>query len=157
MSARHALLPVAAVVFGLTACGSTPAPAPVPAALPSVATTSAAAATTSAAPADSAPAPARPAATQAPTPKAGTRAGECPSAKALEKLADLPKDWHFVASRVECWKEWATAVPEGPATGDGVYLFQYKAGSGWSYHSQGSGYHCKELGINEAAPFCQYP
>ena len=96
-------------------------------------------------------------------PRSSTRTGDrpqypdCPSAKALEKLADLPEDWRFVPSQVECWRNWATAVPEGPATGDGVYLFQYKAGSGWSYHSQGSGYHCKELGINEAAPFCQYP
>ncbi len=87
-------------------------------------------------------------------PGAGAR---CPSAKALEKLVDLPKSWHFVPSSVECWKGWATAAPEGPNTGDGVYLFRHKSGTGWRYHSQGSGYHCKELGINEAAPFCQYP
>ncbi|MBG0566630.1 hypothetical protein [Actinoplanes aureus] len=72
-------------------------------------------------------------------------------------LVDLPKDWRFVPSSVECWKGWATAAPEGPDLGDGVYLFQYKAGTGWRYHSQGSGYHCEDLGIKEAAPFCQYP
>ncbi|WP_433311375.1 hypothetical protein ACQP0U_24780 [Micromonospora sp. CA-269861] len=58
---------------------------------------------------------------------------------------------------MECWKGWATAEPDGPATGDGVYLFQYKTGTGWRYHSQGSAYDCKNLGINEPAPFCQYP
>ncbi|MFC6019730.1 hypothetical protein ACFP2T_26425 [Plantactinospora solaniradicis] len=145
MSARHGLLlPVAAIVLGLTGCGSTPAPAPISAAPPSVVPTSA-----------------RPAVTESPARKAGggagAGAGKCPSAKALEKLADLPRGWHIVASSVECWKEWATADPEGPTVGDGVYLFRYKAGSGWRYHSQGSGYHCKDLGINEAAPFCQYP
>ncbi|GID97668.1 hypothetical protein ACFQFC_12910 [Amorphoplanes digitatis] len=80
----------------------------------------------------------------------------CPSAKALEKLADLPKGWYFVPSSVECWKGWATADPEGPTPGDGIYLFQYKAGKGWRYHSQGSGYHCAELGITSGnPPFCQ--
>ncbi|RAO41193.1 hypothetical protein ONO23_00148 [Micromonospora noduli] len=81
----------------------------------------------------------------------------CPSAKALAKLVALPKGWYFVPSSVECWKGWATAEPDGPSTGDGVYLFQYKAGAGWRYHSQGSAYECKDLGINEPAPFCQYP
>ncbi|GID97666.1 hypothetical protein ACFQFC_12900 [Amorphoplanes digitatis] len=81
---------------------------------------------------------------------------KCPSEKTLEKLADLPKGWYFVPSSVECWKGWATADPEGPTPGDGIYLFQYKPGKGWRYHSQGSGYHCEELGIDEPAPFCQY-
>ncbi|MEV6637701.1 hypothetical protein AB0M54_43925 [Actinoplanes sp. NPDC051470] len=157
MSARHGLLlPVAAILFGLTACGSTPAPAPIPAAAPSAAPTSAAPAPTAEATSTAAATPTstRPATKQ---PVTTAAAGKCPSAKALEKLTDLPKDWHFVPSSVECWKGWATASPEGPATGDGVYLFRNQAGSGWRYHSQGSGYHCKELGINEAAPFCQYP
>jgi len=91
------------------------------------------------------------------TPQSPAGGAECPSAKALEKLVDLPKGWHFVASSVECWKGWATADPEGPTPGDGVYLFRYQNGTGWRYHSQGSGYDCKDLGINEPAPFCQYP
>jgi len=83
---------------------------------------------------------------------------DCPSAKALEELVDLPKGWHFVESSVECWRVWATADPQGPTAGDGIYLFRYKAGTGWRYHSQGSGYDCKDLGITSGnPPFCQTP
>jgi hypothetical protein len=86
----------------------------------------------------------------------------CPSAKTLERIARdvpedeaLPKDWHFPASSVECWQTWATADPEGPSPGDGFYLFHYKAGTGWRYHSQGSGYQCSDLGIDSSdPPFC---
>ena len=81
----------------------------------------------------------------------------CPSAKALEKLVDLPEGWHFVPSKVQCWKGWATAEPRRTTPGDGVYLFRYHAGTGWRYHSQGSAFDCKDLGINEPAPFCGYP
>jgi hypothetical protein len=81
--------------------------------------------------------------------------GKCPSAKTLEKLVDLPKGWYFGPSSVECWRGWATADPKSPTPGDGFYLFQYKAGTGWRYHSQGSGYHCKDLGITTGnPPFC---
>ncbi|MFG1605314.1 hypothetical protein [Actinoplanes sp. NPDC049265] len=155
MSARHRLLlPVAAVLFGLTACGSTPAAAP-----PSSNSGTGAAPAVSFSPATSAPAPAkktpRPVAT-----KSADRNAPCPSAKTLEQVIGktdeaLPKDWHFV--EVECWKTWATANVKGPNTGDGFYLFQHKAGTGWRYHSQGSGYHCEDIGIHEPAPFCQYP
>ncbi|NMO53886.1 hypothetical protein HH310_22235 [Actinoplanes sp. TBRC 11911] len=69
-------------------------------------------------------------------------------------MSNLPKGWHYVPSSVECWKGWATADPEGPTVGDGFDLFRYQAGKGWRYHSQGSGYHCKDLGIDEPAPFC---
>ena len=151
MSARlRSLLPVTAILFGLTACSSTPSPAPLSAAPPS-----ATSAPTSTAPADVAPATSRAVATEASDHMAG--GAKCPSAKTLEKLVDLPKDWYFVPSSVECWKGWATADPEGPTPGDGFYLFQHKTGTGWRYHSQGSGYHCKDLGINEAAPFCLNP
>jgi hypothetical protein len=84
-------------------------------------------------------------------------AAECPSARTLEKLADLPTGWHFVPASVACWKGWAWADAEGPNPGDGIHLFHYTTGKGWRFHSEGSGYHCKEIGIREAAPFCQYP
>ncbi|MEU8230089.1 hypothetical protein AB0C12_10855 [Actinoplanes sp. NPDC048967] len=87
---------------------------------------------------------------------------DCPSPKSLERIArDLPPDealpdnWHFPASTVECWRTWATAAPEGPGRGDGVYLFRYRSDTGWRYHSQGSGYQCAELGITSGSPpFC---
>lgn len=170
MSVRHRLLlPAAAVLFGLTACASTPPSAPIAAPATSAAPASAASAPTSDAPAPTSDAPSpTPAATSAaatPTAAPATSRAEtkpvqrikCPSAKTLEGLTDLPAGWHFVPSSVECWKGWATADPKGPSQGDGFYLFQYKTGSGWRYHSQGSGYDCKDLGIKEQAPFCQYP
>ncbi|MEV4720796.1 hypothetical protein AB0J94_26675 [Micromonospora noduli] len=81
---------------------------------------------------------------------------DCPSAKTLEKLVKLPKDWYFVPSSVSCWRAWATAEPDGPITGDGVYLFHYRAGGGWRYHSQGSAFHCEDLGITSGnPPFCE--
>jgi hypothetical protein len=167
MSARRLLLPAAALLFGLTACGSTPAaapasnsgtgPAPVATSAPAPAVTSAPATSTpvssgtSGSTGTKAPRPA--------TTKAPDRAS-CPSAKTLERLIAktdeaLPKDTHFV--KVRCWKDWATADPKGPYPGDGFYLFHHQAGAGWKYHSQGSGYHCEEIGIHEPAPFCQYP
>jgi hypothetical protein len=81
---------------------------------------------------------------------------DCPSAKTLEKLADLPEDWTFKPSSVECWQTWATAAPQGPTPGDGIYLFHYEPGPGWRYHSQGSGYRCQDLGITAGhPPFCE--
>ncbi|MFC6019728.1 hypothetical protein ACFP2T_26415 [Plantactinospora solaniradicis] len=109
-----------------------------------------------------APTPAVPSRTPPSSPHSSTRTSnrprypDCPSATTLEKLADLPKDWRFVPSRVKCWKNWATADAEGPTAGDGVYLFQYKAGTGWRYHSQGSGFYCEDLGITSGnPPFCE--
>ncbi|MEU8230091.1 hypothetical protein AB0C12_10865 [Actinoplanes sp. NPDC048967] len=153
MSARHRLLlPVAGLLFALTACGSTPAP--IAAAPPSTAPTTAAP-TTEATKVPDTKSPTGPVATEA------ANGVECPPAKTLERVArdrgvptneSLPENWNFV--QVKCWKDWATAGVKGPNTGDGVYLFQYRAGSGWRYHSQGSGYHCEDLGIKEDAPFC---
>ena len=81
---------------------------------------------------------------------------DCPSAKTLERLADLPDGWSFPSSGVQCWRAWATAEPKSPTAGDGIYLFQYKPGTGWRYHSQGSGYLCADLGITSGRPpFCQ--
>ena len=135
MSVRHWLsLPVITVLFGLAACtpaaSSAPAPAPAPSASPVKASKSLG-------------------------PEHGS--GVCPSAKEFEKLVELPTGWHFAPSSVKCWNSWATAAPEGPDTGDGIYLFRYGSSTGWRYHSQGSGYVCEDLGIHEPAPFCQYP
>ena len=175
MSARHRLLlPLTTVVLGLTACTSAPAAAPAPVTAP----TSPSSAPGPVVPSASAPASAdakadvktEATATATVTPKAGTtpksevtartkptqRTAPCPSAKALEKLADLPEGWRFVPSSVECWHDWATADPQGPNDGDGIYLLRYRAGKGWKYHSQGSAYDCAALGIREPAPFCQY-
>ncbi|NMO53884.1 hypothetical protein HH310_22225 [Actinoplanes sp. TBRC 11911] len=87
--------------------------------------------------------------------KATGRYPDCPSAKTLEKLADLPDGWSFPSSSIECWRTWATAAPMRPGVGDGIYLFHYKASTGWQYHSQGSAYDCKDLGITTGnPPFC---
>ncbi|MEV4495568.1 hypothetical protein AB0J84_07675 [Micromonospora arborensis] len=136
MSARHLLLPAAAVLLGLSACGSTAEPKPGPTA---AAPTSAAAANGTV---SASPAVATPAATSA----------KCPSAKTLETLVELPKGWTF--GGVECVKDWAGADPQGPTAGDGVYLFHFVTGTGWKYYGDGSGYDCKDLGLSEPAPFC---
>lgn len=80
---------------------------------------------------------------------------DCPSAKTLERLADLPDGWSFPSSGVECWRTWATAEPKSPTPGDGIYLFQFRSGT-WRFHSEGSGYQCADLGITSGnPPFCQ--
>lgn len=143
-------------VGGAIAYAGRPSP-PTPAATqqpaPSVAPTSAA---------TTAPSPATPRSTppsstpSSPRTSDRPRYPDCPSAKDLEKLVDLPKDWYFVPSSVECWRNWATVDPEGPTPGDGVYLFHYQTGKGWRFHSEGSGYLCEELGITSGnPPFCQ--
>jgi len=164
MPARHRLLlPASAIMFALSACGSAAAPGPTSAAPTSAAPTSAA--PTSAAPADEgigsasgtrgrpdSAARQAPAATKKPASAQDAGAG-CPSATVLERLADLPKDWHF--TKVECAQNWAATSPEGPGVGDGLYLFKYRAGAGWRYHGQGSGLDCKkDLGLTKPAPFC---
>jgi hypothetical protein len=82
----------------------------------------------------------------------GATSAKCPSAKTLETLVDLPKGWSF--GSVQCVENWAGADPQGPTAGDGVYLFHYKAATGWRYYGEGSGYDCKDLGLKEPAPFC---
>ncbi|MGC4868659.1 hypothetical protein ACLQ3B_24845 [Micromonospora sp. DT53] len=134
MSARHLLLlPVAAVLIGLSACDSATPSGPSPTAS---APTSAAAAT----------------GTPGASPAAAAGVADCPSAKTLETLVELPKGWTF--GSVECVKDWAGADPQGPTEGDGVYLFHFVAGTGWKYYGDGSGYDCKDLGLREPAPFC---
>jgi hypothetical protein len=78
----------------------------------------------------------------------------CPSTKALEKLVELPKGWSFASSAVDCVDAWAAADVKRPASGGTIYLFHYTTGTGWRYHDQGSGWGCKDLGLNEPAPFC---
>nr|WTA65515.1 hypothetical protein OHB51_23755 [Micromonospora sp. NBC_00855] len=92
-----------------------------------------------------------PATTTKPANKPATSA-KCPSAKTLAGLVELPKGWTF--GSVQCVKDWAGADPQGPTAGDGVYLFHYVTGTGWKYYGDGSGYDCKDLGLNEPAPFC---
>jgi hypothetical protein len=83
---------------------------------------------------------------------AATEASDCPSGTNLQKLVELPKGATF--GGVECVQGWAGADLRGPSAGDGVYLFHYKAGTGWKYYGEGSGYDCKDLGLTEPAPFC---
>ncbi|WP_213009082.1 hypothetical protein [Paractinoplanes toevensis] len=82
----------------------------------------------------------------------GVESADCPSGTVLQKLVELPKGATF--GNVECVKGWAGADPQGPNVGDGVYLFHYKAGTGWKYYGEGSGYDCKDLGLTQPAPFC---
>ncbi|MFI9641371.1 hypothetical protein ACIG87_15125 [Micromonospora sp. NPDC051925] len=80
------------------------------------------------------------------------KSADCPSGTILQSLVELPKGASF--GSVECVKDWAGADPQGANVGDGVYLFHYKAGTGWKYYGEGSGYDCKDLGLTESAPFC---
>ena len=129
-----------------TPSGAPPTPSATPSGAPSSAAASTARRTTTR---SSAPSSAQPTGSQ-------SRYPDCPSAKSLEKLVDLPEEWRFVPSSVQCWRGWATAKPAGPDHGDGIYLFKYKTGTGWRYHSQGSAYDCADLGITSGnPPFCQ--
>jgi hypothetical protein len=151
----------AAVVFAIGgtvafATANRPAPStPVATQTPAPAPTSAAPSVTPTSPAPSTTPP------SSSVPPSSTRTSNrpqypgCPSAKTLERLADLPTGWHFVPSGVRCWRNWATADPKRPTVGDGFFLFHYQAGTGWRFHSEGSGYHCKDLGITTGnPPFC---
>ena len=156
MSARHhLLLPTAATLIALSACGSPAASAPAasaPAAsapAPDAAAPSATA--TAAAPASAAPTSAGPAAA-VPAMASHPTAGGCPSASALSKLVELPKGAHF--GSVQCSQGYAAADPQGPGIGDGVYLFKTKNGTAWRYYDQGSGWDCADLGLKSPAPFC---
>ena len=143
---RLLLLPAAATLFALTACNATSAPGSSPAAS---GPGSPAAVATSAAAASGASGTKPAVATKAP---GGAKSADCPSGTTLQKLVELPKGQTF--GGVQCVKGWAGADPQGGNAGDGVYLFHYKAGTGWKYYGEGSGYDCKDLGLNEPAPFC---
>ena len=147
MSARHLrLLPAAAVLFALAACDATAAPGPDPTAS-GPGSPAAVAASEAAAGGAAGASPA--VATKAP---GGVKSADCPSGATLQKLVELPKGKTF--GSVQCVKGWAGADPEGGSAGDGVYLFHYKDGTGWKYYGEGSGYDCKDLGLDEPAPFC---
>ncbi|GAA2675573.1 hypothetical protein [Actinoplanes palleronii] len=76
----------------------------------------------------------------------------CPERKDLEGLFDLLKGWSL--GSMECAEGLAAASRVSTATtvGDGWYLRQF-IGKGWMYHGEGSGYDCKDLGIEGSAPF----
>jgi hypothetical protein len=78
----------------------------------------------------------------------------CPSAKDLQQLVELPTGWSFVPSGVQCAQGWAAIAVKRPASGNGIYLFHYKAGTGWRYYDEGTGWNCKDLGLTEATTFC---
>ncbi|MEV4772896.1 hypothetical protein [Micromonospora humida] len=156
MSARRFLLLPAAVVLFVPACSATEAPrADATASAPTATATAApSGSSTVSAPATAAPTDGTPATRPTVTAKAagGVASANCPSGTDLQKLIELPKGMTF--GNVECVKGWAGAVPQGPKTGDGVYLFHYTAGTGWKYYGEGSGYDCRDLGLTEPAPFC---
>jgi hypothetical protein len=83
--------------------------------------------------------------------KPAAKSPACPSAEQLAALVDLPKGQAF--GDVQCVKDWAGASPQGPGPG-AAYLFHHKAGTGWKYYGEGTGYDCKDLGLTEPAPFC---
>ncbi|WFE63564.1 hypothetical protein [Micromonospora sp. WMMD714] len=151
---RLLLLPAVTVLCALAACGATeqPSSAPTTAAPASASPVASSAGPTTAAP--TAPADRTPSATSSATSKAAgdVKSAACPSGATLEKLVELPKGMTF--GRVDCVKDWAGADPQGPKTGDGIYLFHHTAGTGWKYYGEGSGYDCKDLGLTEPAPFC---
>ncbi|GAA0524231.1 hypothetical protein GCM10010172_00800 [Paractinoplanes ferrugineus] len=140
MSARRLLLlPAATVLFALAACGATAEPSTGSSGFASVpaAPVGGGAEATTAVPAN---------------PAADTKSADCPSAATLQKLVELPKG--VALGSIKCVQGWAGADPQGANVGDGVYLFHYKAGTGWKYYGDGSGYDCKDLGITKPAPFC---
>ena len=131
-----------------------PAPSATPAPTPTV--TPSSPAPSSANPSSTAPSRTAPSSRSKPPSSTPTsdrpRYPDCPSPRTLERLADLPEDWSFPAPGVNCWRTWATAKPEGPNRGDGIFLFRYTSGGGWRYHSQGSAYACADLGITSGKP-----
>ena len=147
-------------------------PSPVPSsAVPSSAAPSSAV-PPSAAPRSSAPAGTSPSRTAPATEPAGKPASKPPSSpprtadgcpvrkSTLQKISELPEGYRLTA--VECWHGWASAgviAPSPDLQGDGLILFRYRGGT-WERHSEGSGYFCADLGIEEIPgdppPFCTF-
>ena len=78
----------------------------------------------------------------------------CPSIETLGDLVELPQNWSFASTRVQCAETWAAADVKRPAGGNVRYLFHYTTATGWRYHDQGTQWDCRELGLTQPAPFC---
>ncbi|MEU1602315.1 hypothetical protein [Micromonospora matsumotoense] len=85
---------------------------------------------------------------------AGPGQPDCPSIETLGDLVELPSDWSFASTGVQCAQTWAAADVKRPSGGNVRYLFHYTADSGWRYQDQGTGWDCAELGLTQPAPFC---
>ncbi|GAA0524248.1 hypothetical protein GCM10010172_00820 [Paractinoplanes ferrugineus] len=85
---------------------------------------------------------------------AGSEDPACPSIEILADLVELPQDWSFASSRVQCAESWASTDVKRPTGGNIHYLFHYAADTGWRYQEQGTGWNCQELGLTKPAPFC---
>ncbi|WP_328340746.1 hypothetical protein [Micromonospora sp. NBC_00421] len=84
----------------------------------------------------------------------GPETPDCPSIQTLGDLVELPQDWSFASTTVQCAETWAAADVKRPAGGNVRYLFHYTIDTGWRYYEQGTGWECKELGLTRPAPFC---
>ncbi|QDY07855.1 hypothetical protein FJK98_12310 [Micromonospora sp. HM134] len=81
---------------------------------------------------------------------------DCPSIETLGDLVELPTDWSFASTGVQCAQTWAAVEVKRPAGGDVRYLFHYTADAGWRYQEQGTEWDCAELGLTRPAPFCTF-
>ncbi|MEV4847442.1 hypothetical protein AB0K20_30025 [Micromonospora matsumotoense] len=79
---------------------------------------------------------------------------DCPSIETLGDLVELPSDWSFASTGVQCAQTWAAAEVRRPAGGNVRYLFHYTPDTGWRYQDQGTEWDCAELGLTRPAPFC---
>ena len=79
---------------------------------------------------------------------------DCPSIETLGNLVELPPDWSFASTKVQCAQTWAAADVKRPAAGNVRYLFHHTPGTGWRYQEQGTDWKCKDLGLTRPAPFC---
>ncbi|GIM93260.1 hypothetical protein [Paractinoplanes toevensis] len=87
---------------------------------------------------------------------AGPGKPDCPSIETLGDLVELPPDWSFASTGVQCAETWAAADVKRPTGGNVRYLFHYTTDTGWRYHEQGTDWDCKELGLTQPAPFCTF-
>ena len=79
---------------------------------------------------------------------------DCPSIETLGDLVELPQDWSFASTRVQCVETWAAAEVKRSAAGNVRYLFHYTTDTGWRYYEQRAAWDCAELGLTRPAPFC---
>lgn len=81
---------------------------------------------------------------------------DCPTIETLGNLVELPPDWSFAPTEVQCAETWAAADVKRPTGGNVRYLFHYTAGTGWRFHEQGTEWDCQDLGLTRPAPFCTF-